>query len=69
VEPTLTFSKHFKHVESKINVALGKMYSFRRYFSENVVKSFVYCYGISIGDYCISIWSVKTDNQLEKLQQ
>jgi len=69
VEPTLTFSKHFKHVESKISVALGKMYSFRRYFSENVVKSFVSCYVISIADYCISIWSVQTENQLEKLQQ
>ncbi|CAL8132712.1 unnamed protein product [Orchesella dallaii] len=68
VDSNLTFSEHYKHVECKMNIALGKMYSLRRFFNEDIVKTFISCYVVSIPDYCLSLWSVQKDSQLEKLQ-
>lgn len=50
---------HYEQVKMKTSIALGKMYSLRRYFSLNVVKVFISCYVNSISDYCISIWCVQ----------
>ncbi len=68
IDSTLSYMSHYDHVKLKITIALDKMYSFRRFFSTNVVKTFFSCYVISNADYCISLWSVQTDIYLDKLQ-
>ncbi len=68
LDSTLSFQSHYDNVKLKISVALGKMYSLRRFFTQNVVKAFLSCYVISIADYCLSIWCVQTDKMIQVIQ-
>ncbi|CAL8087376.1 unnamed protein product [Orchesella dallaii] len=69
VDPTLSFSEHFKQVETKMNLALSKMYNFNPFFSPNIVwTKRLFLAVMSIPDFCISISSVHETAQLQKLQ-
>jgi len=68
LDPTLSFSVHYEQVEKKMSTALSRMYAFRRYFSLNVVKTFLSCYVVSIPDYCLMVWSVQSEQKIVKLQ-
>ncbi len=69
LDSNLSFQIHYDHVKLKTSIALGKMYSLRRYFSLNVVKVFISCDVNSISDYCIVIWCVQSDLIIEKIQK
>jgi len=68
LDSNLSYMYHYDHVKKRTSIALGRMYSLRRYFSLNVVKVFISCYVNSISDYCISIWCVQTDKMIDVIQ-
>jgi len=68
LDSNLSFMYHYDQVKLKTSIALGRMYSLRRYFSLNVVKVFISCYINSISDYCISIWCVQTELMIDGIQ-
>lgn len=69
VDSCLSFNSHFKNVEIKMNGALRKLYGLRRLMSENVLKIFMSSFVISIIDYGINIWCVKSDVEILRLQR
>ncbi len=52
----------------KVDVALSKMYSLKRMFSENVLKTFMSAFVSSITDYCIITWSIQSNLEINKVQ-
>ncbi|CAL8109260.1 unnamed protein product [Orchesella dallaii] len=68
IDSTLSFKEHLNRVEKKMNAALGRMYRFKRFFTENLIKTFISCYVVSIPDYCLSVWAIHKESQLELLQ-
>ncbi len=68
IDSTLSFSKHFDVVNGRMNAAISKMYTLRRYFTENTIKIFMSCYVVLTVDYCFEIWGCQTEAKIEKLQ-
>lgn len=64
----LNFKLHYTSVEKKMNMALRRLYSLRRCFSESVMKTFLSSFVSSILDFSIEIWCVQTDLEIMKLQ-
>ncbi len=68
IDSTLSFAKHYDVVNGRINAAISKMYTVRRFFTENTIKIFMSCYVVSTIDYCFEIWGCQNEGRLEKLQ-
>lgn len=68
IDCNLSFKIHFDQVESNTCNALSRFYRLRRQLTPNVIKIFLSAYVSSIIDYCIVVWAVQTDNQLDSLQ-
>ncbi|CAL8140630.1 unnamed protein product [Orchesella dallaii] len=64
----LKYKSHYKHVENKMNAALGRLHSLRRSFTDNVLKTFLSAFVISILDYGIVAWCVQSESEIDKLQ-
>jgi len=64
----LTFKEHEDQVEKKMNYALAKLYSIKRFLSPSVMKSMLSAYVVSIVDYAIIIWGVSS-SKLISLQR
>jgi hypothetical protein len=68
LDPTMTFKTHFNSVESRLNSAIYKLRSIKRYVPELVMKILFNAYVLPIYDYCIEIWCVQTKLELSTLQ-
>ncbi len=64
----LTFKEHEDQVEKRINSALAKLYSIKRFLSVNVMKTMLSAYVVSIVDYALIIWGVNS-SKLVSLQR
>ncbi len=68
IDSCLSFKEHYNSVDKKLVAAIGKLFSLRRLLSPKVIKTFISAYVVSVVDYCIIIWAVQTDNEIDKLQ-
>jgi hypothetical protein len=64
----LNFKSHFQYVNRRISSALGMVNRLKRFFTFKIycimLKSFV----LSIADYCICIWGIQTEKELQTIQ-
>jgi hypothetical protein len=67
-DSTMSFKQHMESVEVKVNAALSKMYTLKRMFSENVLKTFMSAFISSITDYGIVTWSIQSNLEINKIQ-
>lgn len=68
IDSCMTFKNHYEAVDAKVIVAVSKLHSTKRLLSTKVIKTFLCAYVVSIIDYCLIIWAVQTDQQLQKIQ-
>jgi len=63
-DATLSFKSYFNLVESRMNSAILKLGSVKRYVPKLAMKSMFNAYVLSIYDYCIEVWCVDIKLQL-----
>ena len=68
IDPTLSFKFHFTGVCSRVVSAISKLHSVKRLVPKLVMRIMVNAYILPIYDYCINIWCVQSDRELEYLQ-
>ena len=64
----MTFKSHLKYVSNIVAGRLSYLYRIKRQLTEKAMVILLNCKVQSIVDYCLDIWAVHTDKQLEPLQ-
>jgi hypothetical protein len=67
LDPSLSFSSHFNHVNNKLNSVIGRLHNFKRLVSEKIMKLLVNSYFDSVIEFCLPIWSVQPPETLNLL--
>jgi hypothetical protein len=67
-DTSMTFSKHFSHVQSKVSQRLNYLHGIKRYLSPLVTRIMVNSYVHSVIDFGLDIYAVQTKVQLAQLQ-
>jgi len=68
LDPTMSFQHHYDLVEARMNSAIFKLCSIKRYVPELVMKVMFNAYVLSIYDYCIEVWCVQSKLDLNLIQ-
>ncbi|CAL8110866.1 unnamed protein product [Orchesella dallaii] len=68
IDKNLTFKKHEKVVEARVCGAISKLYTIKRILPIRIIKTVLSAYVISITDFVINIWGVRSTG-LETIQK
>lgn len=68
-DPSMMFSKQYDYVISKTSSSISFLRGIKRYIPPNVMKIMINCNVLSIANYCLKIWAVQTNLQLNAIQE
>lgn len=60
LDPSLSFNKHLKHVNSQTSSNLNFLRSIKRYLAPIIMKAMLNSHVFSIANYCLTLWAVQT---------
>ncbi len=68
IDSNMTFKFYYNTVEAKVNSAIYKLQSVKRYVPELAMKIMFNAYVLPIYNYCIEVWCVMSTHDLDHLQ-
>jgi hypothetical protein len=68
LDPSLTFTKHLKKLESKIAYAVGRVNGLKRKLTKEAFNLPLNSYVLSNIDFCLSVWAVHSESQYMNMQ-
>lgn len=69
LDSNLNFPDHFNVVSEKVSNKLGFFHGVKRHLTEKVMAVMINSHIHSVMDYCIDIWAIHTDAQLDTIQR
>ncbi len=69
VDSTLNFKSHYEYVLKRVSANLGYLYGIKRYLFDNVMIIMINSHIHSLIDYCVDLWAVQTQDQLNVIQK
>lgn len=68
LDSNLNFRDHFNAVTKKVSQSLGYLHGLKRHLTDKVMAIMINSHIHSIMDFCIDIWAIQTDAQLDSIQ-
>lgn len=69
LDSSLSFRDHLDTVSRKVSNRLGFLYGVKRHLTDKVMAIMISCHIHSLMDYCLEIWAIQSDAQLDSIQR
>jgi len=68
LDPNLNFNSHFLYVKKRVSSSIGVLTHLKRFLPFSVFCILLKAYVLTIIDYCLPIWGVRQNSDLQSLQ-